>query len=477
MGVLSGLFRRKPAEEPAKPQLAIDSAWVSPAGHGTSVDKSMRGRFAVEDISWADLASLYDHDGLTARAVGLIVDDALRQGYTLRFGGDTDPEQAQAARDELRKWDEDHRFTAEIKKHLTQTRLFGGAALVQIGNADQTQIYSARRDPEVGFLTFTPREIYGLKFDLDPLSPSYNLPLSWKLGADANRPFIEQSWVYASRTERIASTLSAGKDTWTGPSKLSGFYQELRAWGISMQAATSALQELSRLIYKINGAQTLAGAPEASRNLVRDRIREIQECGSMMQPTVLDLSEALERNSISLGGMGDVLGHIMIALCASVGCPVTSLFGVSPGGFGTGEGEKRIWDDSVRAYQRLVVRPLLRWALTRVFESGAVSVPSGKWSIEFPPLATATETESTLLRNQQALTDNIYLTHGVLSPNEVAQSRFGGSEWSMETTLDLEERAMAERDDDTEEDLDEQEQEILNAASSATETDDGDERP
>jgi hypothetical protein len=126
---------------------------------------------------------------------------------------------------------------------------------------------------------------------------------------------------------------------------------------------------------------------------------------------------------------------------------------VSPGGFGTGEHELKIYYDGVRAYQSRIVAPLVRWMLARKFPEAA----EGRWQVSFPPLDVPTQAELIEMRAKQAQTDAVYVSAGVLSSEEVAVSRFGGTEYSFETSLDEDARAEAlatemEPIDDPEED-------------------------
>ena len=54
-----------------------------------------------------------------------------------------------------------------------------------------------------------------------------------------------------------------------------------------------------------------------------------------------------------------------------------------------------------------------------------------------------TETEIVTNRKLQAETDAVYITNGVLTPDEVAISRFGGDNYSLDTKLFSEDRQAA----------------------------------
>jgi len=58
------------------------------------------------------------------------------------------------------------------------------------------------------------------------------------------------------------------------------------------------------------------------------------------------------------------------------------------------------------------------------------------WRIQFNPLFELNEREMADVRARVAAVDGRYIQLGVLTPKEVADARYGGSEWSMELTLD-----------------------------------------
>jgi hypothetical protein len=58
------------------------------------------------------------------------------------------------------------------------------------------------------------------------------------------------------------------------------------------------------------------------------------------------------------------------------------------------------------------------------------------WRVSFNPLFELNEREMADVRARTAAVDGRYIQLGVLTPQEVADARYGGSEWSMEMTLD-----------------------------------------
>jgi phage-related protein (TIGR01555 family) len=115
------------------------------------------------------------------------------------------------------------------------------------------------------------------------------------------------------------------------------------------------------------------------------------------------------------------------------------LFGQSPGGLNaTGESDIRLFYDQVAAAQRRKLIPALKY-ITELFLSMRFknSAPDD-WQITCNPLWQPTENEQADTNHKQAQADKIYLEAGVVSPMEIAQSRFEGNGTSLDTQIDKE---------------------------------------
>jgi phage-related protein (TIGR01555 family) len=116
--------------------------------------------------------------------------------------------------------------------------------------------------------------------------------------------------------------------------------------------------------------------------------------------------------------------------------PLTRLMGVSPGGLtATGESDLSWWYGQVDVYRELELKPKIM-AFLRVLARSLGIVLDGL-DVTFPPLWSMSDKEQAELRKIVADTDAVYISQGVLLPEEVALSRFGSGTWSAETTVDL----------------------------------------
>lgn len=417
--------------------LSHDSFWRNPSGLGTTADRGQRAVFVPQSRSERELATQFEQDGLFAAAVSMMIDDGLRGGFSVSSDDALEAGATNRIQTLVNEWVESDDIVELLTQHFTQKALFGGSVLLQVTNGDQSVPLSNPLDEASRFLAFAPSEMTATgAYSLDPTDPFYGFPLQWALLAAR----YDRSWTRPTRTPRLFTLLenNGGRYQWVGPSRAYAFMSQIQSWGLGIQSIVSAMQTLSQRILStpaLRHAQT--GTHEAGE-LLADRLTDINERASNMQAIAIDEKEALTIATATMSGMETALDRIMIAVSTAAQVPVTRLFGVSPGGFGTGETELRIYYDKVRSWQTKDLAPALKWMLERKFPGAA------RWKVVFPELNVPTQAELLAMRAQQATADVQYISSGVLSADEVAQSRFGGDEYSFDTTLDLEAREAAE---------------------------------
>ena len=116
------------------------------------------------------------------------------------------------------------------------------------------------------------------------------------------------------------------------------------------------------------------------------------------------------------------------------------LFGESPSGLGsTGRSEERDFAKTLADYQSVHFKRPIKKLMEMIMlskEGPTKGELPESWRISFNPLFELNEREMADVRARVAAVDGRYIQLGVLSPKEVADARYGGSEWSMELTLD-----------------------------------------
>jgi phage-related protein (TIGR01555 family) len=224
-----------------------------------------------------------------------------------------------------------------------------------------------------------------------------------------------------------------------GMSTLQPIYDSFRHYWTGLNAAATVLVEFDIFIHKLQGLSTMLAAGKEKD--VRDRLVLNDMSKSVYRGYAVDKEkEDLSYISRNLGGIGDVLEKLRVDIIGASQIPHTILFGESPGGLGsTGRSEERDFAKHLGDYQGAhYKRPLQKlMELIMLSKSGPTNgkIPES-WRVSFNNLFELNEREKADVRARVAAVDGRYIQLGVLSPKEVADARYGGTEWSMELTLD-----------------------------------------
>jgi len=220
----------------------------------------------------------------------------------------------------------------------------------------------------------------------------------------------------------------------------------LRDYGTAWGGVAAVLQDFAQGVYKIKHlAEMLRSDTETGENKVLERLKYLDICRSVVRAIPVDAdAEDFERKATPLSGIPETLDRFSLRLSAAARMPVSLLLGQSPAGLqATGDSDIRFFYDSIKSYQQTGLRPRLEYLLRLIFKS-ADGPTQGKepenWSFAFNDLWQSTEEQKATTRKTQAETDALYMQWDVLSPDEVAISRFAGDEYSADTVLDMEKR-------------------------------------
>jgi phage-related protein (TIGR01555 family) len=224
-----------------------------------------------------------------------------------------------------------------------------------------------------------------------------------------------------------------------GMSSLQTVYDSFRHYWTGLNSAATLLTEFDIFVHKVRGlAAMLAAGKESS---IRDRLQVNDMSKSIYRGYAIDAEkEELEFISRNFGGIGEILEKLRVDIIGASKIPHTVLFGESPSGLGsTGRSEERDFAKMLADYQSVnfkrPMKKLLEYIMLSKEGPTKGELPES-WRIAFNPLFELNEREMADVRARVAAVDGRYIQLGVLSPKEVADARYGGSEWSMELTLD-----------------------------------------
>lgn len=181
-------------------------------------------------------------------------------------------------------------------------------------------------------------------------------------------------------------------------------------------------------------------------DLVKERLNIIDLGRHTMNTVLLDAEEKFEKSASSIAGLPKLLEEFQQAYAAVSDIPSVVMMGRSPGGLNaTGDADIRLYYDQIADAQDDEMYDQLQRLVDlsmKAKEGPTSGIFNDEWAIQFNPLWQPTEKEVVETRKAQSETDVNYIREGVLTNAEVAISRFGGNEYSIETEID----ESAERD-------------------------------
>ncbi|MGL4883043.1 MAG: anti-CBASS protein Acb1 family protein [Waterburya sp.] len=246
--------------------------------------------------------------------------------------------------------------------------------------------------------------------------------------------------VHKSRVIRFDGAF-AGKEAATlnqgwGDSVLVSFFAPMLRYFNSLGYVSEAVRDFEIFIHYIEGLfDRLAGDSRAERieaeEKVAERLRLNQQQRSSMRGMVADMShEKMEFVGRKFSGVAEILDRVKDEMVAASGLTRPQFLQEHPSGLAaTGESERRAEADSIRALQED------KWGENIRFDCELLLGTTVGWEWEWKNLYQSTPSEESEIRKDLAQTDKLYIELGVITPEEVRNSRFAGADYSIETTL------------------------------------------
>lgn len=416
-------------------------------GVGQALGRRGRGSYEFQGanrLGEGMLEELYHSDAYAARIAEAVPKHALRRGFSVKVG---DTVLETAIGDAIKSL----HVTPRLREAWTWARVFGGGAVV-LGCDDGRNPWEPLDESAlVGVrycVSVTSRELWPETWELNPFDPHFGEPVTYRLQRVGGGGGMDTTRVHQSRIVRFEGLPTTRSRRITlkgwGESYLQRAVDLLTEWNGAHVAVNDLLQQASVGVFKMKDLMSLvASDPDG---LLKNRMEAMDMARSTTRSILLDAEgEDYQRVEVgSLTGLPDILDRYSLRLAGALEMPVSILLGREPAGLNaTGESDVRAWYDAVEAERETMLKPAVERIvkLLLVSREGPTSsqVPDG-WSVEFPPLWQMTPVETATLRKTVADTDAVYLQNGVVTPEEIAKSRFRPEGWSAETEVNIDDR-------------------------------------
>lgn len=400
-------------------------------------DKKENAFFRLTQIfNRSELDQMYRSDGVLRLIIDIFAQEMLRQGWELegdaqgKIVGKLEELKVNEAMGNLIKW----------------ARLFGGSICI-MGIADGLpldQPVDERTLRDVQWLrVFDRYQAYSRDgtFESDLNSPNYGFPNVYTVNDNRTGAvfFVHYSRILRMDWNVLPPRWQNFNQGWGDP-LIQTIYEELRNYETAFSSSATIMQDfVNSVLYVPNLTQIMAS--QCGDNDVIKRLNILNLAKGVTNTAILDGDERYEKLTTNVVGIADLIDRFMLALSAVTRIPVTLLFGRSPAGLNaTGESDVRNFYDAVKQEQESKLRGALEKLIRYIMISkdGPFNgVEPEEWSLQFIPLWQNTEEQEALTRKTIAETDALYIDRGVLTPDEVAISRFGGNKYSTNTEIDL----------------------------------------
>jgi phage-related protein (TIGR01555 family) len=410
-------------------------------GMGSSRDKSQYTYTKpITFLMQEELEGLYG-EWLPRRIIDIYAEQATRKGFKVLFGGEGAKAEEVVGVEQVI---EDLYILESLMLASKNSRLYGGAVILLYINDGRSadQPVDKRNIERVEGLEVLDR------YQIAPVITEENIYdyakathyqiISGDLINQPNLTKIHKDRILRFDGDWLPYRIRQRNYGW-GLSNLQVIYDSFRHYWTGLNSAATLLTEFDIFVHKIRGLASMLAAGKEGQ--VRDRLVLNDMSKSVYRGYAIDAEkEELSFESRNLGGIGDILEKLRVDIIGASKIPHTLLFGESPGGLGsTGRSEERDFAKTLADYQTAVFKRPLKQLMEYILLS-KTGPTNGKlpesWRIHFNDLYELNEREKADVRARVAAVDGRYIQLGVLHPQEVADARYGGSEWSMELTLD-----------------------------------------
>lgn len=395
-------------------------------------------------LSEPELEALYSH-GVPRRYVDAISDEILRHRTTITLGSDLD-EKGQQLINDFETFLKATQFHQALSEVIKLQRLYGGAGLVLLiddGLPPEEPVDPKRVRAVRGYFPLSRHNLIPEDISITDYSrPShYRITTNERMTPDQEASYVNVR-IHASRVARFDGLYLPwnvrARNTGWGQSVLQLIWESYKRYESALSGLESMATDADIFVHKIPGLfQRIAAGNESD---LRKRLEANNLSRSVYGGMVVDVEEDLQFLNRTLGNLASATDPFVKDLQAATGWPASILMGDSPGGLGKeGRFEERVWASLVEQWQEVYCRTAVTEVFTYILASR--EGPTGgrlpdSWNVHFPSVFTETNEEKAALRQQMASVDNQYVNMGVLNAIEIRQSRFGGTEYSIETTLD-----------------------------------------
>ncbi|WPR95579.1 DUF1073 domain-containing protein [Klebsiella aerogenes] len=349
-----------------------------------------------------ELEFAYRSSFLVGAAVDTMADDMTRKGVNI--SSKLDPGQkgkVETFWDEVAIWD-------GLNDTLKWSRLYGGAILVVLieGQDMSTQLKLDRikQGQFKGVIALDRWMVSPSYVNLvTDYGPEFGKPKFYKV--TTNQQGIPPWKIHHSRIIRMEGDSlpfqQAQTENGWGMSVVERIFERIQAFDTATVGTTQLIHKAHLRTYSIEGLRKILAMGDDNpmvTGLMKhlDMIREFQTIEGM---TLMDSKDLFATHSYSFAGIADVILRFAEQVSGATGIPLVRLFGQSPAGFSTGDGDLENYYSRVNSLQERRLRRHIRWLMDISWRSLFGEPLPDDFTFEFNKLWEMSDTDRATMAN------------------------------------------------------------------------------
>lgn len=290
------------------------------------------------------LSEMYVEKGLIQTVVDLPVDDALRGGIEIHTK-QLSEEDIQELQIEIERQGD----VVEVGQGMKWNRLFGGAGIIIMTEQDPRTPLDVDAITEDTQLEFRAVDMWELFYDKQNAEGGYDASI-----ADEKFEFYNYygEVIHKSRIIRLkgmkAPSFVRPKLRGWGFSVVEGIVESINQYWKNQNVTFEVMDEFKIDIFKLDGLVNTLLMPQGT-NKVKERVQLANQQKNFQNAIVLDGKDDYQSKQLTFAGLAEIMSGTRMQLASDLRMPLTKLFGISAGGFSSGEDDIENYNGNIES--------------------------------------------------------------------------------------------------------------------------------
>lgn len=388
------------------------------------------------------LSEMYVEKGLIQTVVDLPVDDALRGGIEIHTK-QLSEEDIQELQIEIERQGD----IVEVGQGMKWNRLFGGAGIIIMTEQDPKTPLDVKAITEDTQLEFRAVDMWELFYDKQNAEGGYDASI-----ADEKFDFYNYygQVIHKSRIIRLkglkAPSFVRPKLRGWGFSVVEGIVESINQYWKNQNVTFEVMDEFKVDIFKLDGLVNTLLMPEGT-NKVKERVQLANQQKNFQNAIVLDNKDDYQSKQLAFSGLSEIMTGTRMQLASDLRMPLTKLFGISAGGFSSGEDDIENYNSNIESS----IRSKCKFELIKIIglrcQHKFGFVPSDLM-VNFKPLRVLSSEQEENIKTQKYARLKQNVDSGYMSVKEFKDAVNKGKllEIQIDTSLDKIETGISESD-------------------------------